>query len=1056
MSPRNLERESLLPRFSLERRVTVLVLLASILVVGAVATLGIPLELIPRGFSSPFLRVWATWSDAPGQEVLDKVTLPLEEELSTVSGLERIWSFSTTGFGQVGMTFKSRTDMDVAYREVRDRVERAKARMPDDLDRVMIHKDDGSGVPVYMFGVTVDPEVTDPYNLIQNEIILPIQRIDGVANVENHGLEEKEILIELDREKAEAAGLNIWQLGQELAGDNFTLASGTVYSGGRKLLLRSVAKYHSREELENRLVAPSVRLGDVAEVEYDLPESNYRARAMSRPAIAVLVFKEGDANTLEVADRIDAVVQSMKDNPRLEQIGTATFFNQAAVIRDSLSTLVDSGKIGAVFALVVLFFFLRRFRMTLIVTLSIPLSMLIGLTAMYFFGETLNVISLLGLMISVGLLVDNSVVVAENIFRLHRDGVPRREACIRGAGEISLAIIMATLTTIIVFLPVALVEGQGQFFLLRLALPISASLIASLLVALVFIPLSVYLTLPPSRGAARRHENALAARLQRRIQSALRWLYDATLGRLNHGYTRLLALFLNRRLDLFIGIALAAVVTSAVVFDAERPRAVQIVDVQDEDRGGFEVDVQLPQSTTLEDAEKYFRSVEKVLEAKKDDYGLEGYFIFHRATYGEIQGWFKSPKPEGISPRAVVEAFLEEMPEKAGARVYTGDRRNNQEEKAQNFVARLYGDDAAQLEEVAESLEEVFLEVDGVLGVQRAAERPADELGLVVDRDRSQRLGINPEVVAGVVGYALRGRALPKFYADGKEIPVRVRFEEEDRESLDLLADFQVPTGDGESVSLASVTRAHRLPVANRIFRRDKQVSRSISLELEEGREEETRQRLNALMANIDLPEGVRFGEPPQTGAQSEDTKNLLFAAGLSIIFIYLLMGFLFESFILPLSILPTIPLAFLGVGWIHYFFGYDIDGLGMVGLVLLIGVVVNNGIVLIDYVNRLRGDGLSRREAVLTATDRRFRPIMMTALTTICGMVPLTAGGTSSLGISYKSFGLTLIGGMTTATVLTLLVVPVVYTLLDDLRRIVAAVLGRAARRRPAAETAG
>jgi HAE1 family hydrophobic/amphiphilic exporter-1 len=280
-----------------------------------------------------------------------------------------------------------------------------------------------------------------------------------------------------------------------------------------------------------------------------------------------------------------------------------------------------------------------------------------------------------------------------------------------------------------------------------------------------------------------------------------------------------------------------------------------------------------------------------------------------------------------------------------------------------------------------------------------------------------------------------------------------VRFQESDRESLAELADFDVPTQGGDLVSLSSVTDVRFLPGTQRIRREDKRLSRPITLELEEGKEEETRQRLAALAAGVDLPEGVTFGAGPQAGGMDEDARAMLFAALLSVVFIYLLMAFLFESFILPISILMTIPLAFVGVAWTHLLVGKNLDFLGLIGLILLIGVVVNNGIVLIDYVNRLRREGMARTPAILKAADDRFRPIMMTALTTICGMFPLTVGGASSIGLSYKSFGFTLIGGLLAATLLTLLVVPVAYAVVDDLRQAVGAAIRRALGRRQASD---
>ncbi len=1026
--------EQILPRFSLQRRITVLVLLATTLVVGVISTLGIPLELFPRGYTPPSLNVRAIWSDAPSQEMLDKVSLPLEEELSTVPGLDQVVTFATTGFSRVFLSFKLGTDMDVAYREVRDRVERAKARMPDDVDRVMIHKEDTGAFPVYGIGLAIDPALVDAYDLIQNEIILPLQRLDGVASVNAQGLEEKEILIELDRKLVAANGLNIYQLGQELGEDNFTLASGHVLAGGRKLLLRSVAKYPSVEALENRLVGPSVRLKDVATIRYQEPEKRYRARIGGQPAIALMVFKEGDANGIDVADKLNVAVEEIRSNPRLSLITIEPFLDQGAIIRESLNTLLSSGAIGGVLAVMVLFFFLRRFRLTLIITLSIPLSLVIGLTAMYFAGETLNILSLLGLMISVGLLVDNSVVVAENIFRLHRKGLPRRQAAIQGAGQISLAIIMATLTTVIVFLPVSLVEGQGQFFLMRLAIPITVSLVASLLVALVFVPLSVYLTLGQQTGD---RVNGLGER----VRKTLHQLYDWTLGPLNLAYSRLLRFFLRRRFDMLMLVLATVALTVAVPF-----QQVELVDVQDEERGFFEIDVTLPQTTTMEEAEAYFDVVETWLEDNEERLDLDNFFIFHREASGEVQGWFNRPRTNEMSPRAAIEEVMASLPDKAGVRVFTGQERDSEATSQNVHQLTLFGEDAEQLESLAEDLEPVFVELPGVLGIKKSGDRPADEIALVVDRDRAQRLNINPEVVAGVVRNSLRGRALPKFYRDGREIPVRIRFQEADRESLDELYNFDVPTMEGDVVSLASVTAAERLDAPKRIFRRDKRVARTITMELEEGQEGVARAAIIRAAARLELPEGISFGSVNRgLSEQQANNQAMIFAMLLSIVFIYLLMGFLFESFILPVSIICTILLAAMGVFWTHYIFGYDLDGLGLVGIVLLIGVVVNNGIVLVDYINRLRAAGQCRTEAVVLAAERRFRPIMMTALTTIGGMVPLTISGTTSIGISYTSFGLTLIGGMTFSTFLTLLVVPVAYTAFEDLGKLLSKMMHRA-----------
>ena len=1022
-----------LTRFSLDRRITVLVLLCTTLVVGGVAASGMAVELFPRGFTPSFLRIMIPWSDAPPQEVLDKINEPLEEELSTVKGLDRIVSVSSLGMARVFLTFKHGTDMDLAYREVRDRIERARREFPDDVDRVFTFKEDVSGIPVTVLGVAVDPSVTDSYNLIEKNIIRRIERVDGVANVEANGLEEKEILIELDRQRTEAAGLNIFDLAQQLGADAFTMASGHVYDGERKLLLRSVARYRDLDQLENRPVSEAgVRLRDIATVTYAEPDKNYRVRAMSRPAYAIVVFKEGDANIREVSGRIDGVFREMQDDPRLSGVELIKLFDQGEVVDEQMRVLLQSGMIGGIVAGLVLFFFLRRLRVTMVVNLAVPLSLLIAVTVMFFAGETLNLLSLLALMVCVGLLVDNSVVVAENIDRLHREGARRREAAVRGAGEIALAITMSTLTTIVVFLPVSLVEGQAQFFLLRMSIPITVSLAASLVVAVVIVPLGVVLTLPADRAADRTRR--LAGHGPRAwVDRFLRRGYDATFDRLNIAYNHLLARSLDHRTELVMLLVVAGVATGGWW----KARGLDIVDQQEDERGGFEIDVDMPDHYTLEETEEWFLTAERLIEEHAEELGLEGWFLFHSKTRGELQGWFTTPRTVDLTPQEVTQRVVEMLPKRAGMELVTGQESQVDDEKSDDQMWRvtLHGEDAEQLEDVATSLEDVFLQVSGVLGIRRDTVEQPNELGLVVDRDRARQYGVDPRVVAGVVGYALRGQALPKYRDEGREIPVRVRYREEDRNDLDALSSFLLPTTTGDFLPVSAVTEATMLESPQSIVRRDKRISRTITLDLVPDRAEDARRRLDALRRGIDLPEGVRFSAASIRGGMDEDLVTMMQALLISILFIYLLMGMLFESAILPLSIIFTIPLAGFGVFWMHLATGTDLDFLGLVGVVLLVGVVVNNGIVLVDTVNRLRGEGMDRRAAILHATAQRFRPIMMTAITTIGGLVPLAVNGRMDSGISYTSFSYTLIGGLSTSTLLTLLVIPVFYTFFDDLQ---------------------
>lgn len=1025
-----------LAAFSINRRISVFVLLISVGVVGAVASSGMPVELFPQGFDPPFLRLFIPWQDAPPREVLEKISEPLEEELSSVRGIDRIVSVSAVGVSRVFLTFKQGTDMDLAYREVRDRIERARRDFPDDVDRIYTFKEDVSGIPVSVLGVAVDPTVGDVYNLIDKLIVRRLERVDGVASVTVNGLEEKEILIELDRERTEAAGLNIYALAQQLGDDSFTLASGKVYEGGRKLLLRSVARYNSVEELAARPVSPDFRLGDIASIRYEEPEKLYRVRAMSQPAYAIVILKEGDANVREVSSRVNDVFEEFQVDPRLSATQVIKIFDQGEVVDESLGVLMQSGMIGGLVAALVLFFFLRRLRVTMVVNLAVPLSLLIAVTVMFFIGETLNLLSLLALMVCVGLLVDNSVVVAENIDRLNRLGLSRREAAMQGTGEIGLAITMSTLTTIIVFLPVSLVDGQAQFFLLRMSIPISVALAASLLVALVVVPLGVVLTLPPDRS---RDVDA-----PRPWVRALRWTWDRSFGLMQRGYGRALSRALHHRIEVVLVLLVVAGATSGWW----KARGLEIVDQQKDERAGFEIDVRMPRHYTLEETEEWFLAAEAIVESNATELGLEGWFLFHDKTSGELQGWFSSPRTTDLTPQEVTERVVELLPQRAGMELITGSESQVAEDGGDDETWRvtLNGDDPAQLEDVAVGLEEIFLNVTGVFGIRSDDQQQPNEMALMVDRSRTQRYGIDPRTVAGLVGYALRGQSLPKYRDEGREIPVRVRYEEEDRNDLEALTSFLVPTAGGDFLPLSTVTSVNMIESPQSIVRRDKRIARTITLDLASEDPDATRERLEFVQSRVNLPEGVRFSNG-RRNSDDDELKAMQYALLVSILFIYLLMGLLFESFILPLSIVFTIPLAAFGVFWAHLAIGIDLDFLGLVGLVLLVGVVVNNGIVLVDTINRLRDEGMDRATAILESTERRFRPIMMTAITTIGGMVPLAVNGRLESGISYTSFAWTLIGGLSTATLLTLLVVPVFYTFFDDLSRRLAEITGRSRR---------
>ncbi|MCA9707425.1 MAG: efflux RND transporter permease subunit [Myxococcales bacterium] len=1027
--------DSAIVRLSLRRPITMMMVLLSAIVLGFVALSRIPLELIPSGFSPPFMSVTVPYPDATAKDVEDKITRPLEAAVATTPGLDEITSISSAGSARVVMTFEGETDMDVAYRQIRDRVARVRPDLPDDVRVIDIRKESGSSLPVAFYGINWDEELADPQTLIDKHLVRPIERIDGVGVVNLWGGAKPEVFIEVDRALAAAAGVEMVDLVQRLAQANFTMASGAVRDTDGKYLLRSLASFDEVEQLGEVVVGPGdLRLREIAKVELRPPDVERYDRYNGRPSLVMVVVKESSANTVEVSDAIKAAIEEASLHPDLKQVTVEKIFVQGDTIRFSLDQVVDSGRQGGILAIFVLLFFLRRLRLTLIISLAIPLSLFLSLPVMYFSGQTINLVSLIGLMICIGLVVDNSVVVAENIGRFRRRGLPPYAAALQGTGEVALAITLATMTTIVVFLPAALLsQGPTQFFMVRMVTPVCVSLLASLFVAVVLVPLASVTALADGEPRLRRRDGLgrLLHRADAVWKAVLERAYEATFGRLNRGYARLLRRALRRRMDVVLVTLLA--LGSMVV------PAMNVKCVNGDNFGTRRVTVRysMPSDTTLEEAREFFVGVEELLSREARELHAQGHYLGFSADKGEVQVFFDDPAPGQPSFDDMAKVVVDRLPERPGWRK-TSQLAKSDGARDDTFRVSVYGSDHDAVGQARDDLEEALLRAEGVLGVHDTGteDRSRDELSLTLSREMSERFGVPATVVANTVAYTIRGQPLPRYHTDEREVDVRIRYRQADREDVRDLMTFPVPTQSGQTVPIQVLADRRITKGEASLQRHNKRVSALVQLDLDPEDRPATVARLRRVLDGWVLPEGLSFDADHESRRVDQMQRDLAGALGLGTIFIMMLMGFLFESFVLPLSVLPSIPLSFVGVYWFLFATGEHVDGLAGIGMVLLIGVVVNNAIVLIDFINGARAQGLSRTEAIVQAGRLRFRPIMMTALTTVGGMLPLAFSEPTGEGIPYGPFGKTLVGGMITSTVLTLLVVPITYTFLDDLRQ--------------------
>jgi HAE1 family hydrophobic/amphiphilic exporter-1 len=737
-------------------------------------------------------------------------------------------------------------------------------------------------------------------------------------------------------------------------------------------------------------------------------------------AASLEVYKESGANTIGVATRVRDGIAALSSRPKLKGYKFLRFFDQGELIQDSVNNLKDTAVQGGFLAVLVLFLFLRRARVTLLIAASIPLSLLMTIVVMYFRGDTINLLSMMGLMLSVGMVVDNSIVVVESIYRRRELGDDPRTAAVRGTAEVALAILAATLTTVVVFLPLILMSDDAgfSFYMGKLGLPVCFALGASLLVALVFIPLGTVVLAPG--------EPAGPSRL-------VSWAIDR--------YAAILSWALRRRVD---AVLLFIVAMMSIGYPISHLKKT------DEVSGGitdFVVGMSFPSSFTKDEVDAAMTGVEKVLLDRQEEWRIRAVRVrrWGRSRRGFVMAFLEKRERGDIDKNEMIKLIPDLLPDIPGVDTWMGWRRG--EGSGNSVQLRLNGDDSATLVELAAEVALRLRGVRGVLGVSSDAgdEDATDELQIVVDRSRAARYGVSPTAIARTVSFGFRGVGMRPVLLDGKEFGVQAGFRLEDREDARTLENYGIWSPTSGQVALGTVADlkfAKGLPI---IHRRDRKTSVSLTLDLETEDLQQAKEDIEAALASVKLPRGYSYGFGDRFRKMEEQEGARSFALFMSIAYVFLLMGMLFESSWLPMSVIFSIPFAFLGVYWLLFLTGTTFEMMAGIGLVILVGIVVNNAIVLVDRIQQNRFAGMDRYDAILDAGRERFRPIVMTAATTIVGLLPMAVGKAGLIGIPYYPLGRAVIGGLLASTVLSLVLVPLMYSVLDDFRSMLLSMLWRA-----------
>jgi hydrophobic/amphiphilic exporter-1 (mainly G- bacteria), HAE1 family len=1051
-----------LVEFSLKRRVTVSMCAVALVIFGMVSFTRLPMNLLPE-ISYPSLTVETRFPGAAPNEVEALVTRQIEEVVGIVSGVQRMTSASRPGLSQVTLEFDWGRNMDFASLDVRQKLELL--TLPRESDKPIILRFDPANDPFMRLYVAGGTNLFQLRYVAEEILKKDLESTEGLAAIKVNGGYEEEIEVRVDEGKLALLGIPISEVSEKLKRENINQAGGSLYEEEARYLVRSRNEFQNLTDIMNTVLVSrdgrNVMMSDVAQIVRGHKKRDVISRFGGAEAVELALYKEGDANIVSVAravrNRLERIESELPEGVEL-----VTGVDQSRFIQASVDQVLTNAALGGLIAIVVLLFFLKDLRSTIIIGVSIPISVVATFFLMYRTGTTLNIMSLGGLALGVGMLVDNAIVVLEAIFKRKERGEGAMESARDGASEVGMAVVASTLTTIAVFLPVVFLEGIAAQLFRDQALTVSFSLLASLAVALTLIPMMAAVA-----GGALRRSGTVEVEAPRggRIRRALRMVFTTGPALVVRGIRigaravyrvvvrllRPLSRLFDRGLDALVSVypgilrrALAArwgvVGVVALLFAislALVPRlGIDLIPAFTQ--GEFLFRVELTEGTPIEITDRYVEGIASALEGMAGVQnwstiaGGAGLSLSNTGTEGENSARISVQMAPGSTPEqesAAIEALRTRLEQSGQTRF--------QFERPTYFTFRtpieveVYGDDLDQVHEAAAAVASRLGGIGGLVDVRSSSELGNPELQVRFDRDQLASLGLDLFQVASTIRSKVQGEVATRFMQGDREIDVLVRSVEVGSASVENVRDMIVAQRDGRPIHLKSVASIELTSGPSEIRRIGQKRAAVVSGSLEGRDMGAVAADVRAVLRELEIPPGVTASLSGQEEEMQRSMRSLMLAMSLAIFLVYLVMASQFESLVHPFVIIFTLPLGLIGVVLALLVTGSSISIVAMIGMVMLAGIVVNNGIVLIDAVNQLRRQGKARREALVEAGLARIRPILMTSLTTILGLLPMAIG--LGEGAELRApLAITVIGGLSFATALTLIVIPVVYDLVD------------------------
>lgn len=987
------------------------------------------LDLYPK-MEFPMIAIITQYTGVGPFDIETVVTRPIEEVVATVENVEKITSETAQGLSLIMLEFGWGTDMNQAEIDVRNAMEWVRDILPEDVTDPLIFAFDPSQQPIMYFAVTSPYHGPAELRKISEHDVEPrIERIEGVASAVTAGGMAREIQVLVDPGRLRAHNLSIQQVTQALQMNNLQIPSGFIENEFQEFTVQTTGEYRSVEEIENTAIAnlggSIIHIRDVATVVDGFKEQRQRIFTGDKPAVMLWVQKQSDANTVQVCRSVNSqLAQIEAELPK--GVKLENFFDFSSFINRSMSNLGNTAIQAIFLAFVVLLFFLRHIKSSIIVAVSIPVSIILTFAVMDQAGLTLNIISMAGLALAVGMLVDNSIVVLESIFRYRERGESANDSANKGTSEVAMAITASTLTTLAVFVPILFVPGLAGEMFKEMVITICFSLAVSLVVALTLIPLlsSRYLTVEKNKPGTGR-----LAKLSEKIGN---WIVNW-----ENSYGRILDWSLGHRKTVLISTFLLFVVSLFILAG----RGGEFLPEGDDNFVAISVD-RTP-GVSLDQMEKTVRQINDIIEELVPEKeltfssfgqgeGIMAFFSARGSGQGDINIRLPRITERKRSEDEIKEALREPLSQIPDATISFTDRgQAAMMGNAADITINIIGHDLKVAEALAFEMEEKVKKIKDVVFTDVSVKEARPELLINLDRQRIADLGLSTAIVGNAVSTSILGSVVTRYREGGDEYDVRVQLDEESRKSKEDLENILIMTPTGRQVPLRAIATIEYTKAPQQITREDQERYVSVNIDI---RGNNLRAATAAVMDVVDqtsIPNDFRV----ELGGTAEDMQESFMYLGLAmlvaIVLTYMVMASQFESLLEPFVILFTVPLSLIGVAWGLFITNTTLSVMALVGIVMLVGIVVNNGIVLISYINQLRERGLGLYEAIIEGGRVRMRPVLMTALTTILAMFPLALGLGES-GESWAPMARSVMGGLTAATLLTLVIVPVIYASLE------------------------